>query len=111
MPTMHCALCNRPVEGRRHIGVGTVVLAVFTGGLSLLAIPFYARRCPICRSSAVAMMPHGAPASARLLELEQRLRRTEAELDSAQGQLEQVTTERDFYRQLVGDRPASERGA
>jgi hypothetical protein len=42
---MYCALCRRPVEAGRQVGVGSVVLAFLTGGLSLLAIPFYAKRC------------------------------------------------------------------
>jgi hypothetical protein len=110
MPTMYCALCRRPVEARRQIGVGTVVLAVLTAGLSLLAIPFYVRRCAICKSAAVTPTPPevdavGPAPTARLAALEQRLTRTEDQLEAAGEELDRLRAERDFYRQLLGDRP------
>jgi hypothetical protein len=117
MPTMYCALCDRPVEARRQIGAGTVVLAVVSVGLSLLAVPFYARRCSICKSTAVSMTAPGqglvaraASSPARLADLEQRLRSTEGDLEAAMVELERLRTERDFYRQLVGDPAAREKG-
>jgi len=57
----YCALCNRPVVPKRKIGAGTVILAILTGGLSLLAIPLYAKRCPICNGTRWARPP-AAPA-------------------------------------------------
>lgn len=113
MPTMYCALCNRPVEARRQVGVGTVALAIVSGGLWLLAIPFYQKRCSICKSPAISPVGPGArvapgPARGSLAELEQRLRLTEGELEAATEALEQVTEERDFYRQLLED-PAARR--
>ena len=111
MATMYCALCRRPVEGKRQIGVGTIALAVITGGFWLLAIPFYSKRCSICRSAAVSKaMPDGrsiaatATATARVEGLVQRLSITEGELESTREELDRLRTERDFYRDLLGDR-------
>jgi len=108
MATMYCALCRRPVDARRQVGVGSAILAVFTAGLSLLAIPFYAQRCSICKSAAVsAIGPDGRPLgdvpAARLEAAEQRLSLVEGELDSANAEIERVSEERDFYRKLLGD--------
>lgn len=50
---MYCVLCNRVVEPRRKIGIGTFILALVTSGISLLAIPFYRKRCPICNGTAL----------------------------------------------------------
>jgi hypothetical protein len=110
MATMYCALCGRPVEARRQIGAGTVLLAMVSFGLSLLAIPFYPKRCSICKSTAVSATPPGtalasggAAAPARLADIEQRLRLTEGELEATNLELERTRTERDFYRELLGD--------
>jgi hypothetical protein len=109
MATMYCALCNRPVEANRQIGAGTVILAVFTAGLSLLAIPFYHRRCSICKSTALHATPaeaeaRGATGSvARIAELERRLGLVENELEAANVELRRLTAERDFYSQLLSD--------
>ncbi|MGH7446992.1 MAG: hypothetical protein ACRELT_05505 [Longimicrobiales bacterium] len=109
MATMFCALCSRPVEAKRQIGAGTIILAVITGGLWLLTIPFYAKRCSICKSTAVSVpgrAPIGRsdPALARLAGLEHRLSITEGELETTRDQLDRLRTERDFYRELLGDR-------
>jgi hypothetical protein len=110
MATMYCALCRRPVEARRDIGVGTVALAVVTAGLSLLAIPFYPKRCSICKSTALSSAAIEGAADLqdgsslkRLADLEQRLTFTEGELESAVVELDRLRAERDFYRQLLGD--------
>jgi hypothetical protein len=110
MPTMYCALCGRSVEARRQIGVGTVVLAVVTAGISLLAIPFYAKRCSICKSAAVSLtnpdsasIGRGSSPPGRLADMEKRLSLTEGELERASAELDRLRTERDFYRQLLGD--------
>jgi len=116
MSAMYCALCRRPVEASRHIGPGTVVLAVITGGVWLMAIPFYAKRCSICRSAAVSATvpgpgtatPGGLPPE-RLAELERRLSFAEGELEATTTELERVRTERDFYRKLLDD-PARRKG-
>ena len=51
MSIKHCVLCDRSVEPKRQIGVGTFLLAVITGGFWLLLIPFYTKKCPICKSA------------------------------------------------------------
>jgi hypothetical protein len=110
---MYCALCQRPVEARRHIGAGTVIAAFFTAGVSLLALPFYRKRCPICKSDAVVplardgSLPRGGVAPARVAELEQRLAATQEALEALETELDRVSSERDFYRQLRG--PADSR--
>lgn len=111
MPTMYCALCQRPVEAKRQIGIGTVILAVVSGGLWLAAVPFYSKRCSICKSAAVSTGVPAAsgPQSDRLAELEQRLLLTEGELEVATTELDRVRTERDFYRQLLDDPAKRER--
>jgi hypothetical protein len=113
MSTMLCTLCGRPVEARRHIGVGTVALSIVTWGLWLIAIPFYQKRCSICKSPALTPLGPGVrPATGnpgdRLDELHQRLRLTEGELEAAQEALGRIAEERDFYRQLLED-PAARR--
>jgi hypothetical protein len=110
MATMYCALCSRPVEAKRQIGAGTIILAVVTGGIWLLAIPFYSKRCCICKSTAVSTKGPGGgtiatgTAQLRLAGLEQRLRTTEGELDTAREELDRLRQERDFYRDLLGER-------
>lgn len=106
MAVMYCALCNRAVEAHRQIGVGTVVVAVLTAGFSLLAVPFYRKRCSICHGTALA---HGVAPSlpgatgALPSDLERRLSRAESDLEDANTELDQLRTERDFYRQLLED--------
>lgn len=111
MATMYCALCSRPVEARRQIGAGTIILAVLSGGLWLLTVPFYRKRCSICKSPAVsdgkpgaAALSGGAASVARLTTVEQRLSATEGELEAANSELDRLRKERDFYRDLLGDR-------
>ena len=109
MATMYCALCARPVEATRQIGPLTVLFAVLTAGLSLLAVPFYAKRCSICKSTAVLPMApdgasvNGATAAARLADLERRLSLVEQELEAANAELASLREERDFYKELLGD--------
>jgi hypothetical protein len=106
---MYCVLCRRPVEARRQVGIGTAILAVFTAGLSLLAIPFYARRCSICRSPAVSVRdPDGRVVSGAAEQagaIERRLSRAQGELDAANAEIEHLTEELEFYRKLL-DEPA-----
>ena len=51
MSTKFCNLCERRVEGKIDIGVGSLLLVLFTCGLWLIAIPFYAIRCSICKTT------------------------------------------------------------
>lgn len=115
MATMYCALCGRPVEAKRNIGLGTIALAVVTGGFWLLAIPFYQKRCSICLSPALSAAPpdaagstgrgatHGPPLQARLADIERRLSLTEGELEAANVQLDRLRNEQEFYRKLLDD--------
>jgi hypothetical protein len=101
MAAMYCALCQRPVEARRQIGAGTVVFAVLTAGLSLLAIPIYPKRCSICKSTAVTP---SAPQLAPVPTHDPRVPKLEQQLEAAESEIDRLRTERDFYRQLLGDR-------
>ncbi|CAN5637717.1 hypothetical protein BH23GEM10_BH23GEM10_17750 [soil metagenome] len=111
MASVYCALCDRPVEGTRHIGVGTIVAAVLTAGISLLFVPFYRRRCSICRSTAITPTNPYLGAGERnvsprhVAELEQKLDTSQTELEDVNEELDRLRTERDFYRQLLGDKP------
>ncbi len=51
---MYCNLCKRPVEAKRNLGIGTLLLVVLTAGIWLIAIPFYSKRCAICKSDALS---------------------------------------------------------
>jgi ribosomal protein L37E len=57
MSLRYCQLCQRPVEAKRHIGVGTLILVLFTCFLWIIAIPFYSKRCPICKSLELSKLP------------------------------------------------------
>jgi hypothetical protein len=108
MATMYCALCNRPVEAKRHLGVMTALATLATGGFWLLALPFYSKRCSICKSTAVsATIPNtsirASNVPAKIADLERRLVATEGELEVANAELDHLRTERDFYQQLLAD--------
>jgi hypothetical protein len=51
MGVRFCKLCSRDVVPKRKIGVGTLILVLFTGFIWLLTIPFYSKRCPICNGT------------------------------------------------------------
>lgn len=53
MATLYCNLCERMVEAKRHIGIGTLLLVLLTGLVWLVFIPFYGKKCPICKSSSL----------------------------------------------------------
>ena len=57
MSTKYCVNCDRVVGAKRIIGVGTFILALMTGGLWLLLILFYPKRCPICRGANFGKKP------------------------------------------------------
>jgi hypothetical protein len=48
MQIAYCPNCGKSTGHKRALGAGTVLGAVVTGGASLLAVPFYAKRCIIC---------------------------------------------------------------
>ncbi|KKK47246.1 hypothetical protein LCGC14_3157140 [marine sediment metagenome] len=53
MAIKFCALCERNVEVKRKIGIGSLILILITAGFWILALPFYSKRCPICTSTAL----------------------------------------------------------
>ena len=57
MATKYCVNCDRVVEAKRQIGVGTLILAIITAGFWLLAIPFYSKRCPMCKGTSFGTRP------------------------------------------------------
>jgi len=48
MAIRKCNLCDRQVDAKRKIGIGTFILFFITLGWWILVIPFYSKRCPIC---------------------------------------------------------------
>ena len=57
MTTKFCGMCERKVAPERVIGVGTILLALCTAGTTLLLIPFYKKRCPICKGKDLSNPP------------------------------------------------------
>ena len=51
MATKYCVNCDRVVESKRQIGVGTFIMVLLTAGFWLLLIPAYSKRCPICKGT------------------------------------------------------------
>ncbi|MBU2870940.1 hypothetical protein [Colwellia sp. E2M01] len=54
MAIRHCNLCERKVEAKREIGVGSLLLVLLTGGLWLIALIFYGERCSICKGNSLS---------------------------------------------------------
>jgi len=52
MEMMHCKLCDKMTMHKRDFGIGSIVIAILTGGLWLLAWPFYPKRCVVCGQAA-----------------------------------------------------------
>jgi hypothetical protein len=48
MQVAYCQNCRKNTGHKRAIGAGTILGAVVTGGVSLLAVPSYGKRCVIC---------------------------------------------------------------
>jgi hypothetical protein len=53
MQVAYCDNCKKHTGHKRAIGVGTLLGAVVTSGVSLLAVPAYGKRCIICGLTAV----------------------------------------------------------
>jgi len=51
MSTKYCLNCERVVAAKRVIGVGTYLMTCLSLGMWLVFIPFYSKRCPICKDS------------------------------------------------------------
>ncbi|WP_392564279.1 SHOCT domain-containing protein [Orbus wheelerorum] len=56
MAIKYCSLCDRNVEGKRKVGVGSLIAILFTGFVWLLVIPFYSKRCPMCGNASLQPM-------------------------------------------------------
>ena len=54
MAVKYGGLCERNVEAKRKIGIGSLILVLLTAGFWILALPFYAKRCPICTATALS---------------------------------------------------------
>lgn len=48
MQNLRCDQCDQMTGHKRYIGAGTIILAVVTSGIALLAIPFYPILCMKC---------------------------------------------------------------
>jgi len=52
-----CPNCDKPTGHKRALGWGTFFAVILTGGLWLIAIPWYDLRCIVCGAP---IAPHGA---------------------------------------------------
>ena len=57
MKFYYCPHCGRETGHKRALGWGTFFAVLLTGGLWLLAIPFYPKRCIICGSKEKGKKP------------------------------------------------------
>jgi hypothetical protein len=48
MQIAYCPDCGKNTGHNRALGAGTILRTLLTGGLSLLAVPVYGKRCIIC---------------------------------------------------------------
>ncbi len=51
MASKYCVNCDRVVEAKRIVGAGSLIMVLCTLGWWILAIPFYSKRCPICKGT------------------------------------------------------------
>ena len=49
MSIKKCVHCDKQIDAKRNIGIGSLILVLVTAGLWILVIPFYKKRCPICK--------------------------------------------------------------
>jgi len=61
----YCPHCGRQTVHRRRIGRGTWATVILTGGIWLLALPFYAVRCVDCGRESWGRRYRGAPHRSR----------------------------------------------
>ncbi len=52
MKSMECKGCGKVTLHGRQFGIGTLIGVLVTGGLWLIAMPFYPVRCKICGAAA-----------------------------------------------------------
>lgn len=77
--TKYCVNCDRVVAVKRQIGVGTLILAILTSGLWLLLIPFYSKRCPMCKGTSFGTKPKSNNGDSQIVD--QKLLRQEIKDD------------------------------
>ena len=65
MKTGYCQSCEQTTGFKRSIGVGTLLGAACTGGVSLVATPFYPLRCVRCGSTKEPVVHHVLPYEGR----------------------------------------------
>jgi len=68
MEVAFCPNCGKTTGHKRALGAGTIIGGFVTGGVSLLGIPFYGKRCVICGltvEQAVNAKQHEANANAQ----------------------------------------------
>ncbi|QXF35248.1 hypothetical protein CE143_20275 [Photorhabdus luminescens] len=53
MTMKYCSVCQKNVDAKIKIGIGSLIAIIFTGLFWLLALPFYSKRCSICENSHV----------------------------------------------------------
>ncbi len=58
MEKYYCTNCNKKTGHKRSIGLGTLLAVILTGGLWLLAIFFYPKRCILCGNWKRAPKPY-----------------------------------------------------
>lgn len=51
MAIKYCSNCKQNVDAHRKIGIGTLLLCIFTSFFWILIIPFYSKKCPICHGT------------------------------------------------------------
>lgn len=59
MAQKYCNLCERYVETKRDMGIGTLILVIITGGFWILMILFYGQRCSICKTKNISKREPG----------------------------------------------------
>jgi hypothetical protein len=74
MRIAYCQNCGKSTGHKRALGAGTIIGAVITGGASLLALPFYSKRCIACGLNA----EEGAPQAKSARKQEGERQRDEA---------------------------------
>jgi hypothetical protein len=53
MAQAYCNFCERQVDAKRKIGVGTLLLCLSTAGAWIWVIPYYGKRCSICETKSL----------------------------------------------------------
>jgi hypothetical protein len=61
MKVGYCPNCEKETGYQRKLGFGTLFAVILTGGLWLLVLPFYPKRCSICGKPLLSSQPSTAP--------------------------------------------------